>query len=143
MEVYLRKNLLFVFPIFAALGGCQTTKGPDGQALAAQIPSNYRAQIAAHLKKTLKDPYSVRDAEISEPTTIFVGLVNGGSAPGACIRLNSKNSFGAYTGLQTFTVVMKNGEITGVREPVFDTCRSVTWSPFPEIMEQAAPVGRS
>jgi hypothetical protein len=129
--------------ISTLLGGCQTAKGPEGQALEAQVPANYRAQVAAYLRKTLKDPYTVRDAEISAPTTIFVGLVNGGSAPGVCLKMNSKNSFGAYTGLQIHAVAMRNGEVTGMGEPLFDTCRNVTWSPFPEIMEQSSQVGRN
>lgn len=110
-----------------AVAGCQTT-GQGAQDLAAQIPTNYRAQIAAYLKQTLKDPYSVWDAEISEPTTLF-----GGDVPGVCVRMNAKNSFGGYVGIQTTSISFRDGVVRGTTEPVSEACSNVHWSPFPEM----------
>lgn len=116
------------------LTSCETTAPTvENKAKIAQIPSNYRAQTVTYLRRTLKDPYSVRDAEITDPTVIFVGLVNGTSAPGVCVRMNAKNSFGAYIGLQTMAVAFKNGSVMGAGEPVFDTCSKATWRPFTEM----------
>jgi len=93
-----------------------------------QIPANYKAQVAALMRSTLKDPYSVRDAMISQPITVS-GLLVGGTRNGACVRLNSRNSFGAYTGLETFTVAFVNGSTVG---PYEGSCEGndVHWSPL-------------
>lgn len=75
----------------------------------------------------------MRDAEISEPTTSFVGLVNGGTLPGVCVRMSAKNSFGAYIGIQTISVPFRNGVAAGTTQPIFGTCANVQWKPFPEM----------
>jgi hypothetical protein len=116
------------------LSGCETTTNtPENTVMVTQIPKDYRAQAVAYFKRTLKDPYSVRDAQITEPAVIFVGLVNGGKAPGVCVQMNAKNSFGAYTGMETFAVAFRNGQLLGVGAPVFDTCTNARWLPFPEL----------
>jgi hypothetical protein len=116
------------------LAGCETTAPTaENKVTVAQIPSNYRSLAADYFKRTLKDPYSVRDAQITEPTVIFVGLVNGTKAPGVCVQMNAKNSFGAYIGQQAFAVSFRNGQILTVAPPVFDTCSKAQWRPFPEM----------
>ena len=134
----MKHHTIFALCAGLALAGCQPTNQGSVVELAAQVPTNYRAQVAEHFRKTLKDPYSVRDAEISQPTTVFVGLLNGGNAPGVCVRMNAKNSFGAYIGLKTDAVVFRNDVVVGSAEPVFDTCTKETFSPFPVMMSPSA-----
>jgi len=129
-----KSSKLLIFLSFAALGGCETTAStPDNTAMAARVPVDYREKASAYLRRTLKDPYSVRDAQITEPAVIFVGLVNGGTAPGVCVQMNAKNSFGAYTGIQVTAVVFRDGQVIAAIPPVFDTCTKSTWLPFPEM----------
>ncbi len=130
----MNRTIAFALLATVALSGCQTRSQESDQALASQVPENYRSQVAAYFRKTLKDPYSVRDAEISSPTSVFVGLINGGSLPGVCVKMNGKNSFGAYIGIKTVAVSFQNGAVSGVGEPVFDTCRDVSYRLFPELM---------
>lgn len=115
---------LLILPA-ALLASC-VTEPP--RANVQQIPANYRQQVAALLRSTLKDPYSVRDAMISQPIMVS-GLLVGGTRNGACVRLNSRNSFGAYTGLETFTVAFVNGSTVG---PYEGSCSGsdVIWSPL-------------
>jgi hypothetical protein len=141
--MYSKTNTAFIPLLIVALSGCQSTNGQGRQALVELVPANYRGLVAAYLRKTLKDPYSVRDAEISGPTDIFVGLINGGTAPGVCVRMNAKNSFGGYIGIETSAGVIRNGEVVGMGPPSFSTCQNVTWHPFQEIIEQPAAVGRN
>lgn len=115
------------------LSGCATTKPAEIAALASQVPADYKAQIIAYVVETMKDPYSIKSAQISTPTTSFVGLVNGGNAPGVCVRMNGKNSFGAYIGVETYSVAFRNGRVLGITEPLFGTCQNVSFQPFPEL----------
>ncbi len=120
-----------------ALAGCETTAPTsENKAKVAAIPGDYRQQTVAYFKNTLKDPYSVRDAQITKPTVIFVGLVNGTSAPGVCVKMNAKNSFGAYTGSEAFAVAFRDGKIFTVGPPAFDTCTKSTFRPFAEMNGQ-------
>lgn len=116
----------------AALTACTQTTANQTSA-ANDVPPNYRALAAAKLRETLKDPYSVRDASISEPTSGFVGLLNGGSASMVCVRLNSKNSFGAYTGISEMAVIFRGGVATDAMNDELN-CARRSYSPFPEIM---------
>jgi hypothetical protein len=96
-------------------------------------PPNYRALILAHLKNTLKDPYSVRSAEISDASPKFVGLLNGGNRPAVCVKMNAKNSFGAYIGIQTHAYFFLNNEIAGAIDNAIG-CNEAKFAPFTEIM---------
>jgi len=126
--------VVLALSISAILSSCQTTtQTPENKAVVSQIPNDYKQQTVAYFKKTLKDPYTVRDAEITEPTVIFVGLVNGTTAPGVCVRMNAKNSFGAYTGVEAFSVAFKSGKVFLVNPPLFDTCTKANWRAFPEM----------
>lgn len=126
-------KLLILFALIV-LSGCETSAStPGNAAIAARVPVDYREKVSVYLKRTLKDPYSVRDAQITEPAVIFVGLVNGGTAPGVCVQMNAKNSFGAYTGIQAAAVVFRDGQVIASIPPVFDTCTKSTWQPFPEM----------
>ncbi len=79
------------------------------------FPENYEQIVKAWLQDTLKDPYSLRELEITEPQTarVWVGLLNGGYLDGyrTCVSYNAKNGFGAYVGLKRYTVVLKDGAI--------------------------------
>jgi len=124
------KRSFVLMAVAACLCGCATNAEPS--ASEAPPPSNYRELIVASLRTFLKDPYSVRDAEIAEPRTMFVGLLNGGMAQAVCVRLNAKNSYGAYAGLQTYAFVFKDGRAVVVGHLTYG-CREQSYSAFPEI----------
>lgn len=88
------KKLIGMAALCVALVGCATvdvSRLPDPRPL----PSSWRQDIAATMKAELKDPYSVRDASITQPyKTSWAGK----STWGVCVEYNAKNSFGAYTG---------------------------------------------
>lgn len=96
------------------------------------MPKDYRLLIAAKLRETLKDPWSVRNPQIAEPTPMWVGLVHGGSVPVICVKLFAKNSFGAYEGAQTYGFTFQGG-IAPVQVPTLDGCETVAYTPFPEL----------
>jgi hypothetical protein len=116
------------------LSGCAT--GANQAAEVPPAPANYRAQIVAKLKATLKDPYSVREPQISEPAPMWAGLLRGGTGMAVCVRLNAKNSFGAYTGLQNHKFIFVDGAPLEVPDAA-GNCKNVSFSPLPEL--ESAP----
>jgi hypothetical protein len=69
-------------------------------------PTNLEVRVQRHLKEVLKDPYSVRDLEISPPVraSMWTGVVNYGEVQtwSTCVRYNAKNSYGGYVGLRSY-----------------------------------------
>jgi hypothetical protein len=131
-----RRTLIVLAAALAS--GCQTVgSGPpaadEAMQLASAVPANYRDEIVKRLRTLLKDPYSVRSAEISSPAMGFVGIVNGGNAPVVCARYNAKNSFGAYIGVQATAFIFRNGSVAGVIEDSPLACERRQYSPFPEL----------
>jgi hypothetical protein len=103
------------------------------QAVSSNIPTDYKAQIVAYAKADLKDPYSIKSAEISGPHLGFVGLLFGGQGSFVCARFNSKNSFGAYVGVQPTIYIFNNDKIRAAVEKG-PACTSVTdYQPFSEL----------
>ncbi|AHJ10729.1 hypothetical protein P106B_46 [Rhizobium phage vB_RglS_P106B] len=119
---------LLVTAALVAVTACQSVPPPKPGKVS--IPGNYRLVAAYAVRNTLKDPYSVRDAVISQPLTLS-GLLIGGRKPGVCVMLNAKNSFGGYTGVQGFTIPFEGAAPVGVYE---GTCADAVWTPFVEIM---------
>ncbi len=68
--------------------------------------------ILSELKRTLADPYSIRDFVICPARGI---KMKAGKPTGwnVLIAFNAKNSYGGYAGLKTYSVVFRNGQIRG------------------------------
>jgi hypothetical protein len=126
-----------LFAAAALLAGCQTT-GQPGASSNNEVPSDYRQQVAASLRSSLKDPYSVRDARISLPTRTFAGLIWGGTIPAVCLRYNAKNSFGAYTGIKTYFAHFQSGQLVRIADNEFACGGDIGYVQFTEI--DSAPV---
>jgi hypothetical protein len=115
------------------LAGCVTTEQVDRLVAGSQPASaDERRIIVSYVRDTFKDPYSIRDAEISY---FFDNAPRGGRA--GCISLNAKNSFGAYIGKQFVSIVIDNGKvIRSVQDaPGCHTVgsRGIKWQKFPEL----------
>jgi len=129
------------------LGACQTTGQGDALRKAQmRVPSDYRTQAVKFFQGYLKDPYSVRSAEISAPMEQFTGVINGGTRPAVCVRFNAKNAFGAYVGLRSHLIWFENGKVEGHFEEYMYACNSsVVYHPFPELeadQRATGPQGR-
>lgn len=95
------------------------------------LPANYRELARAHLRSTLFDPYSVRDAMIAAPKNGGSGLYPGWAV---CVRMNAKNRLGAYTGQSVTAVIMREGRVVhSVDETGWMFCQGVEYEPFPEL----------
>jgi len=109
------------------VGQLAGTNGPLAIEQADRPPSNYKQLIVAYVRESFFDPYSIRDAAITEPAmSTYAGL----PAWSVCIRVNAKNRMGAYTGRKSTAIYIRNGQVVGSDE----TCLiSGTQRPFPEL----------
>lgn len=104
------------------LANCATIPTPAQNAAAdhGPSPSNYEEIVHTYIKRTFLDPYSVRDLQIEKPKKGWMTGAPLFGEPSAyygwdvVFTLNGKNSFGAYTGLQTIDLLVRNGEIVKV-----------------------------
>jgi hypothetical protein len=133
--VFVRKELL-AFAAAALVSACASpTQAPPGppaaQAATADLPANYRAVVAARVRETFFDPYSIRDASISAP---IAGQSFLGPVMTICVRANAKNRMGAYIGAKPTSFVFRGGQLTATdSEYAGMTCASAVYEPFPEI----------
>lgn len=111
--------------------------GPSTAAPATTSPpENYRQLALAYARQNFVDPFSVRDASISQPMQVGYGLTGSQMVWVTCIRANAKNRMGGYAGLQE-TVVAFSGDSLDVSRsgPAGSgtACREAIYSPFPEL----------
>ncbi len=85
---------------FAFLAGC-TTPEQKAAVYAGQEPptADERAMVLRTLKAELHDPYSVRDARISDMLFPSRTLSGTKTSRSVCVSFNAKNRYGAYTGV--------------------------------------------
>ena len=138
------RHIWVVAAAAAVLSACQTTTdgGPvttasTASAPQADLPPNYRALIRAAVRDKFFDPYSIRDAAISQP---IQGATLVGSHQTICIRANAKNRLGGYTGRRSTAFVFRQGQLVGTDNRYAEgTCRDAQYAPFPEIEQGYRP----
>ena len=143
-------KIAVVLAIAASLAGCAEANRKVMSADVSEVgryPIDYKVVTRDYLHKTLVDPYSVRDAQISKPKMgkLFVEGTLGVQEPGwlVCFRSNAKNRMGAYTGISDMAIVIRGGVVrASLSDPshshyiVKMICDNETYEPFSE-MEQA------
>lgn len=134
MKNLMKNKLLMLAVAGLALSGCQTQAEITAMNAAAKPPSaaTKRAIIQA-ARDYLKDPYSIRDAEISGEITLNAKT----NTTAVCVAYNSKNGFGAYAGRSITAVRLVNSVPVAAFEGQDAACRhpALKWYPFPEIRQ--------
>jgi len=101
-------NLRHLMPCAAivTLAACAAT--PTGQVIeeAGAQPTRDQAEgaIRTHLRRTLRDPDSLRDFAWLSGPDLVTGTTAGGNFERAwlvCVEYNAKNAYGGYTGITT------------------------------------------
>lgn len=132
----MKARVAFVAPLLLMVGACVTADFKAAQSFPS-TPATRNA-IVQHVRESLKDPYSIRDAEISNSWQTEEGLrLYGPSYAAVCIKMNGKNSYGAYTGKKPFGFVLNQGKVLDSDEdsPLCnDPRRTTSWTSFPELM---------
>lgn len=132
-------GFLALLPILM-ITACAQTSGPAIDET-PPLPADFRQMIIERIKREFFDPYTIRDAAISQ-------AINGTSMMGptasVCVKANARNRLGAYTGQKETLFVFRRGQITLVdSEFAGPACTSAQYAPFPEIQEnyRAPPTG--
>ncbi|MDL4447690.1 hypothetical protein [Klebsiella michiganensis] len=112
---------VFLAIIGMSLVGCSQPKPPESDVMSTidfskadygQPPTDYKLQIKSWLEQNLKDPDS---AKVSEPTPLRKEVAIDNRQPifgyTTCMGVNSKNSYGGYTGTQGYWFLFHNGKI--------------------------------
>ncbi|MCB1476598.1 MAG: hypothetical protein H6883_07065 [Rhodobiaceae bacterium] len=128
--------------ITLALAGCNASTS-ETTTPASPPPANYKAAVVNYVKTTFFDPYSIRDASISQPV-YRQGIYDGTNIVAyrgwaVCLRANAKNRMGAYTGLN-YSLLLFKGDVVELslsgpttQPQVNNHCKDVPLEPFPEI----------
>lgn len=119
------KNLLLILPLAALLAGC-TSIQTGSQTDYGAYPTNYTDIVHIWIKNNFKDPDSVKDLEIFKPVKFnyrtpvpIWETANDTYGYAICFSCNAKNSYGAYVGIQTSRLFVRDGivlqetELTG------------------------------
>lgn len=118
-----------------SLAGCMEVQPVATSEVNVAPPSNARAAALGYARQSFFDPYSVRDASISQPFVIPYGLGGQSQAWVVCVRANAKNRMGAYAGMQESLIVFDGDAVDASRSgrDVASACRSAQYGPFPEL----------
>ena len=122
----MRKTLLgiVIAGVLASAAAAQTDPTmPAGYGDPGPKPTNVLPAIMSELRRTMKDPYSIRDMAMCEPAE-----AKAFKYPGAGERwerahwtvtfvLNARNSYGGYAGLTYFLADYENGQLRTVGSP--------------------------
>ena len=124
------RNYILVIAACIGLSGCVTAEQQQ-QVFSSQLPPSaaVKASVVKHVRESFFDPYSIRDAQISDVVTLLdTGL------DAVCIKANGKNRFGAYVGLTATSVRLKDGVAVNSleRAPACSDPR-MRYRPFPEL----------
>ena len=108
------KGLAFCATILFLIGNlsAQTATPTPDAALYGPYPTNYKEVVMKWLNDQLIDADSARIEWQGDPQPADVGK-NGQHLYGYLVKfkVNARNRFGAYTGLQQHGVLIRNGEV--------------------------------
>ncbi|MFK4256443.1 hypothetical protein [Agrobacterium tumefaciens] len=124
------KRLISVAVVGMVLAGCVTQEQMN-KVFASQRPitAGEKAAIVSAARDYFVDPYSVRDAEISD-----VVKLNDQGLEAVCVKANSKNRMGGYVGRTATSVRLLNGKPVDTLENA-PSCVApqMRYRPFPEL----------
>lgn len=126
-----RQRLALSVVALLLLGACTGHGGGSGtdDALNA-YPANYKSDIVAAMHAYLNDPSGIRDAAVSEPMLKSVG---GRNRYVVCLRLNSRQPNGVYTGIKEIAAIFLAGRFDQFTETAREVCTGATYAAFPEL----------
>ncbi|SCX00802.1 hypothetical protein DSM25558_0180 [Agrobacterium sp. DSM 25558] len=126
----MKSKIATVALLSALLSSCVTAEQAT-QMYGAQTPASpvIRAAIVEHVRNTFFDPYSIRDAEISNQlrlSSLGVDVV--------CFKANAKNRMGGYIGRKAVSVRIKDGKVNSwVEEATGCSDPRLKYEPFPQL----------
>lgn len=103
--------LLLALLVFPLADFAQTPPAPN--AVYGTYPSNYQEIINKWLESSLVDPKSVKIKWLGEPRPGELNVGQGRIVSGFLVdfSVNARNMFGAYTGAQKHTALIRDGQV--------------------------------
>ncbi len=113
------------------LAGCASQEGDRyGEIIARSTPPSpeLQALLVEGAARVAYDPASIRYAEISNVADF------GNGVQGVCVRADSKNVKGVYTGVHSIGIPLRDGKPIGgeLDHPICNRS-DVPWNKFPEL----------
>jgi hypothetical protein len=94
------------------------------------FPTDYKKEILDTMRNALTVNTNVRDASISAPVLAPVGKEQRYTA---CVRSNSRDISGAYTGAKDRIAYFYGGHLNQLVEATPEQCANAAYTPFPEL----------
>lgn len=128
-------KVLITVGLSILLAACVTdVSQPPSVAAQEPIPANYREAAREYLRSSLFDPYSVRDASVSEPRRQASWVMGAPEAWTVCVRMNAKNRAGGYTGIKETVLLYRGGRVAESTDgPAPYYCGDARYEPFSEL----------
>ena len=100
-----------LYPLLASVGSAQTPPPPG--AVYGAYPSNYKEIITSWLNTNLGDPRSAQIKWLGEPRPGELNVGKGRIISGFLVdfSVNARNIFGASTGAQKHTALIRDGQV--------------------------------
>ncbi len=115
--------------LVTTLAACSSTNAPP-PVNPNLFPTGYRKQILDTMKNTLPVNTNVREAFISEPVLMTVGKDQRYTV---CVRSNSRDMEGEYTGPKDRIAYFYGGELNQLIDAKPEQCANAAYKPFPEL----------
>lgn len=77
--------------------------------IAGPYPTAYKAAVATWVRSNFLDPYNLRDVFVTKP--VEIEAQNGQYGWLVCLSTNARNRYGAYTGQQWHSLLLKDNSI--------------------------------
>lgn len=105
--------VVILLPVLSGFSAEQVTIEPAPGAAYGAYPNNYQELITAWLNAALVDPNSIKIKWLSEPRPgeLMVGKNQQVSGFLVDFSVNARNVFGAYTGPQKHTALIRDGQV--------------------------------
>ena len=94
------------------------------------FPTDYKKEILDTMRKSLTVNTNVRDAYLSAPVLTPVGKEQRYTA---CLRSNSRDITGSYTGAKDRIAYFYGGHLNQLVEATPEQCANAAYVPFPEL----------
>jgi hypothetical protein len=96
------------------------------------VPPNYKQDLLAFLRTYLNDPTQVRDTGVTQPALKRAGP---GDRYVACVRYNSRDDRGKYTGVKDGAAIYVSGKLDRFVDgkEALPLCKDAAYAPFPEL----------
>lgn len=122
----MRRSILIASISLLLATGCASVRAPTEAEMAVADygaePQHYLDSIHAYFNQTLKDPASIQYRLVTMPEhgyTHFSNAFTGRTLYGWLVRaeINAKNSYGGYTGFQTYQFLFRGDQLVNVTTP--------------------------